>query len=386
MEGQMPEENEELLPNEDWVDSLLTNSQFEKSQSQKNSDSNSDGQVFKVKYVDATPEPTQNRLRYDLQKPHPPSSAFIRARSPAPIPDCITVLEGLEEDAILTSKAVTYHFSPIDTVFELLILVESDPSSRDWREALRETWKLAALHSGQKAHVVFLVPAKVADGVVNRSDLELESRTNEDMILFHNVSSSSIASGKLVHFLFFCHKIFQYHLLLRTHDFFYVRVTQLLNQLSEFRGHSYVYMGYFRGNASIGKEDSNQGDKWFLCPALVPHADHSAYVLSSQVVDRLLLDYEYRSYYDSEGGSVGLWLSPHKDIEFVHSVAFDSSARSRGCRNNFVLSPMDSIMSLRARHSRLMSGKPFCAKEIDFEPNYMYNWSALPSKCCEDFV
>ena len=94
----------------------------------------------------------------------------------------------------------------------------------------------------------------------------------------------------------------------------------------------------------------------------------------------------YWNYYDSEGGSVGLWLSPYMDIEFIHSIAFDSSARSRGCWNSFALFPMDSFFSLRVRHSCLMLGKSWCTEEIDIEPTYLYNWTALPSQFCDVFV
>ena len=317
------------------------------------------------------------------KKPHPSAEIFTSARELDPIPGCIQELIDSSHSSSLLTESSLHHLNTEHSQHRLLLfLVESTPERWRWRETIRQTWKkytVNQLHADRQITLVFAVPCKQCSSE-DVHTLTQESIKNGDIALFFTVAPATAGSGRLVQYLLFFQQLFGYHFLLRTYDYFYINVPDLLTELTQYK-HKHLYMGYFRGSKSPYKEE-----KWYLCPSLVPHADRGAYILSGTTVSRLIKQYQYLNYYEDDSVSIALWLSPHKDVLFKHEQKFNSGVKgtSRGCRNGFILSPMASEQEMSTTHQRLASGGRLCIEEFDTERTYKYNWSALPTNCCNE--
>ena len=311
------------------------------------------------------------REKVSKQQHHPNPLKFTRVKRHDPLPNCIKELKYRGNNI---NDFIIYHFIFNSDVLELLVMVESLPQSFTWRQSIRSTWKI----SQTDVSIVFVIPTL---GANNMDSLIEESKTYKDIILFKLVGTFDLGSGKLIHYLHWCHILYKYHYLLRTHDNFYIRVNAILKKLHVLSGQQELYMGYFRGNRNINTNDTH----WFLCPSLVPHADIGAYILSQELISRFLKQFWYLNYYNSEGASVGLWVSPFKDVTLEHDINFDSGIKgySRGCRNSFLVTPTINEDDMKERYNRLNSDNSFCQWEFDREKSYQYDWSNLPSQCCD---
>ena len=288
------------------------------------------------------------------------------------IPSCITGLDQLgEKDSII------HHIHENNVTFRLLVLVEST-KGEEWRMGIRETW---GNHTsmGEDTLLLFAVRGGLSPSLTN------ESKKHKDMIIFNRVSSSHPRSSRLVHYLHWVQRLFNFSFLLRTHDNYFVKPREIMSIIqSHNQSDSELYLGYFRGNKEIEGGDSS----WFHCPLYAVHADDGGYILSSGLIERFLKAKNYLYYYNNEGASIGLWCSPFKDIKFVHDTGFDTSlARSRGCLNSYSITPVTSLAQMREMFSVYRSnGRVYCTTEYENEHSYHYNWSALPSKCCQEKI
>lgn len=305
--------------------------------------------------------------RFHKQEYHPNPSRFTRVKPSIPNHHSIDDLD--------SESNVIHSIRPInDRVVNVLIVVESLPSSGTWRQGVRQTW-------GRPSHthsIVFVVP--MGD---NQADKQLLQESEEcgDMMLLKLVSPSTTSSVRLMNYLYWCNRLFKYNYLIRTIDSYYVRVDQLIATLSSYYDTTLLYMGYFKGNVSIGRSDR----KWFVCPRLVPHADEGTYLLSRSLIDMFVRHAKYLSYYESEGASVGLWTSPFRNVKLVHNVDFDSF-HSRGCWHSLLTTRETRIDNMRSRHARLVGSGVFCEQEVTITRNYKYNWDKPPSQCCNVFI
>lgn len=297
---------------------------------------------------------------------HPNPKRFTRIRQTDPIPYS---LEQLKNDPYRDKHVI--HKPPANSRVDLLIMVESSPSSESWRKVVRATWGSSI---PQHVRIVFVIP--IADDDSQNVLEEIEA--HQDIILFKLISSSTIASVRLMHYIFWCNALYDYSHLLRTNDKYFIRVSKMFHVLASFRTTDLVYMGYFRGDVSVNEEVS-----WFVCPSLVPHADEGAYLLSRALTNRFVSQFYYLSYFHSEGASVGLWTSPFNDVQLVHRIDFDS-LQSRGCLNTLLTMSETSVEEMRERFDRLINRKQFCTKEFVMEKSYEYDWSKLPSQCCKN--
>lgn len=308
------------------------------------------------------------------QRLHPNPKHFKSIRPQDPIPPSIAALS----DDSDTDKFIIHHISDAsNSTLRLLILVQSSKDGHVWRATLRRTLSLPP-----SAGLVFAVPVKGGDARALEG-LRRESQTHQDMILYLQVDPSSAKSAQFVHYAHWLHKIYNFHFLLRTHDRYYIRTQRVLEILSPFDPGVPLYMGYFRGNLTV---DNDSDSSWFLCPMYAPHALEGGYIVSRSLMSRFLKQSKFLSYYNNEGGSIGLWSSPFRDVVLVHSVDFNTGAVSRGCWNSVAITPVTSEEEMEVLYRRSASGEPCCIKEFETESSYMYNWTSLPSQCCQQQV
>ncbi len=86
--------------------------------------------------------------------------------------------------------------------------------------------------------------------------------------------------------------------------------------------------------------------------------------------------------FSNEDVSVGTWLAPLK-IHRIHDVRFDTEFRSRGCNDKYLVSHKQSVEDVKSKHYSMISKGKLCEKEVKNRLSYSYNWSVLPSQCCE---
>ena len=311
-----------------------------------------------------------NLLKQSEPGLHPHPKRFTRIRQLDPIPHSIQLLK-TETDI---NKHI--HYNVVNaTELDLLVMIESTPSSKQWRQAIRETWGVTDL--ARQTAVVFVIP--FSDHNINNTiDLMKEMILYQDIILFNQISTFTMNSVKLVHYLFWCSTLYDYTHLLRSNDRYFIRVDNIVNTLAPYNCNDLLYSGYFKGNISVSIEDL----LWLVCPTYTPHADEGAYLLSRLLVNRFIKHFYYLSYFYSEGGSVGLWTSPFKRVKLIHRIDFDSN-NSRGCVNSLSTRKENSFEDMRTRYHRLNNGGQFCKEEFTTEKSYNYNWSNLPSQCCD---
>lgn len=329
--------------------------------------------------INFTLTPEQQKM-IQVQRPHPSPRHYCSIRQHDSIPTCVTTLTQATDKNhnLYISHHLVTHDHPKE--YTLLILIESSQKRTLWRTAIRQTWK----HTLPKDIILLFVIPGASN---NPTQVVLESKMNEDMIFFHKIHPKSPSSGRLMHYLYWLNKLYNFTYLLRTYDNYYIKVKDLMEILASFKSTKHLYLGYFRGNTTVTTATDTT---WFLCPSYTPHAEGGAYVLSSSLIHRFLKHSQFLNYYNNEGGSIGLWLSPFKDVTFQHDFNFNSGLQghTRGCRNTYVTSPMESEQEIRDRHLLLTSsnGRQFCQTEYETERSYFYDWSQLPSQCCQQLV
>lgn len=79
---------------------------------------------------------------------------------------------------------------------------------------------------------------------------------------------------------------------------------------------------------------------------------------------------------------MGLWLSSVNNVLRIHDRRFDTEWTTRGCQNDYLISHKLSEKQIRAMYESIISTKNLCDRVELTRTYYMYNWSALPSKCC----
>jgi galactosylxylosylprotein 3-beta-galactosyltransferase len=86
--------------------------------------------------------------------------------------------------------------------------------------------------------------------------------------------------------------------------------------------------------------------------------------------------------HNSEDISVGLWLSPLANIYRKHDVRFDTEYISRGCSNQYLITHKHSVNDMKIIHEFYTRTGNLCAQEVSNILGYQYNWTVLPSQCC----
>ncbi|KAK9888470.1 hypothetical protein WA026_000719 [Henosepilachna vigintioctopunctata] len=143
-----------------------------------------------------------------------------------------------------------------------------------------------------------------------------------------------------------------------------------------------IYWGYFDGRATIKKHGKWKEENWIACDRYIPYALGGGYILSKNLITYIAKNVDYLRMYNSEDVSIGLWLSTVTNILRIHDVRFDTEWASRGCQNFYLISHKLSAKNMRDMTSNLKQNNFLCTKEQFIRNFYRYNWSALPSQCC----
>ena len=262
----------------------------------------------------------------------------------------------------------------------LAVIIVSDPTKAATRKAIRETWLSV---KNDKVQHFFLVGTKDLNVEIIQ-DLQQEKAAYQDLIILSSVAESyeSLTNKVLEGFKWLVSN-YQFNFLLKIDDDSYVRISGLLDSLSQ-QPQERLYWGFFKGGANVFKKGKWREEDWFLCDTYLPYARGGGYILSSDLVHYLAASASFLQQYKSEDVSVGLWLSPLK-INRVHDTRFDTEYKSRGCFNSYLITHKQSPGEMREKHRSYIKTEKLCpAGEVRLRYSYNYNWTVLPSQCCKN--
>jgi galactosylxylosylprotein 3-beta-galactosyltransferase len=269
------------------------------------------------------------------------------------------------------------------TELDLLVLVHSLPGNRSARDAIRDTWMKDTPDS---VEVLFVVPAQGMD-VSTLEAVKQESKTHQDMVVFLD-SPVIPESEALMLELVWSVRSRKFAYMLKTRDSMYVRLDALINEVVKglLITRSNAYLGYFQGHQIPNQKDSTKHPEptWFLCDKFIRFAHSGGYILSKKLVNRLESQVSMLYPYNNEDVSMATWLSPYADIDWVHSIQFDTEVgKPRGCKNNLIVFPSTDMLK---QHNRLLNSGNVCLLEHETLQTYRYNFDAFPSQCCNSVV
>lgn len=169
--------------------------------------------------------------------------------------------------------------------------------------------------------------------------------------------------------------------LLKVDDDSFVMIPELIDYLNGLQRSEKLYLGFFRGSATVKRQGKWAEHDWFLCSHYLPHARGGGYLLSHDLVEFIASNQRWLTEYANEDVSVGTWLAP-LNILRLHEPRFDVEYRSRGCKNKYLVMHKISPDEMRVRFSNLKVTGKLCHEEKALYPSYRYNWSVNPLDCC----
>lgn len=265
----------------------------------------------------------------------------------------------------------------------VVILVISASGHLAQRKAIRETW--ASRIDGYNDIDVRTFFAIAIDNFSRKQiqQLLLENSAHDDLLLLAGASDDYRSlTRKLKVALDWLQQSMTFTFLLKVDDDSFVMIPELIEYLISLQRSEKVYLGFFRGSASVKRQGKWAEHDWFLCSHYLPHARGGGYLLSRDLVNYIVRNKDWLKEYANEDVSVGAWLAP-LDISRIHEPRFDTEYHSRGCSNLYLVTHKVSPEEMRRHHENLKATGKLCRKEEALYPSYRYNWSTDPINCCK---
>lgn len=184
--------------------------------------------------------------------------------------------------------------------------------------------------------------------------------------------------------------------LLKIDDDTYVKLDQLLPELYQYdelisakslpvnQPAIEFYWGYFSGHGQVKQRGIWKETNFNLCERYMPYALGGGYLLSRNLVKLIGSNANVYSTYGSEDISLGVWLSPLRNIYRRHDVRFDTAWMPRKCKNyHMVLHKRTNKDMYNLYKSETCAVKESKAKR---PIEYFYDWTATQMRCCENLV
>ena len=264
-----------------------------------------------------------------------------------------------------------------------LVLSGPNPKSRERRDVIRETWKTYSNPSEEPAVLVLFVIGTFELSPVQLEPVTHEQQQHHDLVLLPSLKESYYnLTLKVLQAFVWADKNLKFSYLLKCDDDSFVMLHQIADELSERTSTQSYYWGFFDGRATPKKGGKYIEKEWYLCDRYLPYALGGGYIISADLVHKVYLMSDSLRLYNNEDTSLGVWLSPFQ-AERRHDSRFDTEFKSRGCRNNYLISHKQSLADMRTKHELLQSRGIICKQEVVIRKAYEYNWLVEPSKCCQ---
>ncbi|RXG69039.1 Beta-1,3-galactosyltransferase 6 [Armadillidium vulgare] len=263
------------------------------------------------------------------------------------------------------------------TVF-LVILIVSSPTNQEQRDVIRETWLSDELVD--TVHFFAIGTHKLSEDV--NVTIQSEQKKFKDLLLLNNLEDSYHAlPRKILASFIYVHFNVKYRFLLKVDDDSYVNLPKLHQTMKSIPYKQRLYWGFFDGRATPLRRGQWKESDWILCDRYIPYALGGGYILSDDLVSFIALNYKFLKIYKNEDVSIGTWLAP-VDVHRYHDPRFDTEYKSRGCKNEYIVTHKQNIIHMREKFNSLRTSGLLCKKEFTVRKSYQYNWNVPPSMCC----
>ncbi|XP_026294292.1 beta-1,3-galactosyltransferase 6 [Frankliniella occidentalis] len=265
----------------------------------------------------------------------------------------------------------------------LLIIILSAPDHVEKRHALRRTW--LSLIDHDHAKYLFSIGTKsMSKNELNK--LQIEHQHYSDLLILPEVEEDyNLLTKKLLVSLSWADSNFEFDFVLKVDDDSYVNIRNLMKELMQKADADKLYWGYFNGRAQVRQKGKWKETSWNLCDRYLPYARGGGYIISRQLVHYLAQNYLLLNLFKNEDVAVGAWLAP-LNVTRVHDVRFDTEWASRGCSNQYLITHPQEISEIYNTHETLTNNGRLCKVEFEKRPAYDYDWSVLPSQCCNNLA
>lgn len=241
-----------------------------------------------------------------------------------------------------------------------------------------------------------------SDGLTDGDKRRLleEKRLHQDLLIMDELHDSyNNLTRKLLMSFEMLETKMSFKYLLKTDDDTYVKLDQLLGDLYQYdelisvkkfpvgQPSVELYWGYFSGHAQVKKRGQWKESNFNLCDRYLPYALGGGYLISYNLVKLIATNANMLNTYGSEDISLGVWLSPWRNIYRRHDVRFDTAWMPRKCKNYHI------VMHKRTSKDMydLYRGDLCAIKEPHDGKSkrpmeYFYDWTVPQMRCCENMV
>lgn len=263
----------------------------------------------------------------------------------------------------------------------LLVIVISGITNNQRRRTIRDTW----FRYADDQMCLYFVIGIQGLSTDEKQQLVKETQLSSDLLLLEDFNESYFKlTEKMLKTFKLVEKTVEFDYILKVDDDSFVRLDVLQQVLKE-KPKERFYYGFFDGRARVKKQGQWAEKDWFLCDRYLPHARGGGYILSSDLVKYISTNSNLLQLYKSEDISVGAWLSPLK-ITREHDVRFDTEWRSRGCHNSYIVTHKQSASMMKEKFANIKNTRKLCGhQQKKLHLSFIYNWSVLPSNCCQRF-
>lgn len=277
----------------------------------------------------------------------------------------------------------TQHLSnkPIAGSHLLLVLVHSNPSGHELRQAVRSTWLRDP--SPEECASRFVIGTKNLDAATLER-LACENKAHDDLLLLPEVEDGREWPGseKLLASYVWAVKNARFQYLFKCNDATFAVLGNIVKFLLSHQLSQSLIWGFFAGGVQAAKEGRLAEKEWYLCTHYLPYPQGGGYVVSRDLVELLSVMAEDLEHYNHDDVAVGVWLSPFDGIERRHDVHFNTGYYSRGCSNAYVVTHRETPESMREKSTTLQNTGLLCEEEFQLRLSYIYNWTAPADRCC----
>ena len=192
-----------------------------------------------------------------------------------------------------------------------MVLVLSQPSAVDRRDAIKNTWMKKFREKQDDVLVRFSIGTK---GLSKKllTDLTSEQNNYGDLLLLQNLTDSySKLTRKVLMSFVESNKCSNFAYLLKCDDDTFPVLEIITAELQQRSSKQSYYLGHMFNRAKVITTGKFAENKWFFSEKYLPYASGSAYILSSDLVRRISLNSDALTLYHNEDASIGTWISPY---------------------------------------------------------------------------
>lgn len=266
----------------------------------------------------------------------------------------------------------------------LLVMVISSFRYRERREAIRETWKNSYLVKGKQFKVKFVI------GTLQLSPTELAEVTAENdrhsdlVLLTDHFDTYNNLTKKVLQMFIWVDQNTNSRYVLKIDDDCFARLDVIESELKERQNTKGLLWGFFVSKWIPKTAGKWKEDRWFLCQTYLPYTLGGGYLLSADLVHRIVVNSDAILLYRNEDVTIGTWTSMF-DIERRHDYRFQvDGGRFYDCDNSNIVIHCTGPDSIREKHERMLTNGVLCDVEKHGYSNRCSNWNFQTNKCCSE--